>query len=226
MRHRSIAALFQYWTQLRGNRSAPKRSEVDPRSIASALGDVFLLDGDVETFAFRLAGSRIVEGLGRDLTGTSFYSIWADRALETGIRSLDLCAREGQPLLIGTKIHDPTPAHTSAQDAPVSSWANLRIPGQQPHSNRRRAFSHHGEMLLLPLEHHGEVGARVLGAFALFNPPTTRPDSPAELDITGMRTLGDLSRPTTPLGLVPASLADTVISRHGHLVLMRGMKEG
>lgn len=228
MRHRSLQALFTYWNALRGDALAPKRTAIDPRGIATALGDVFLLDGDVETFTFRLAGSRIVEALGRDLTSTSFYSVWSDRALETAIRSLDLVAREAEPILIGAKLHlevsasAPQTLHTPLQPA---GMAGFRASSGQVRE-RRQPFGDHGEMILLPLEHNGQIGGRILGAFALYHPPVLRRETATQLDITGTRMLGVQAKPSAPVGLLPAEIADTVVARRGHLVLMRGMKDG
>lgn len=213
---------------MRGDALAPKRTAIDPRGIAAALGDVFLLDGDVETFTFRLAGSRIVEALGRDLTATSFYSVWSDQALETAIRTLDVTAREAEPVLIGTRLHleKTTPPLTH----PFAGGQPSGLAGLSTHTGlvreRRQPFGDHGEMILLPLEHNGEIGGRILGAFALYHPPVLRRETSTQLDITGTRMLGVQAKPTAPVGLLPVELADTIVARRGHLVLMRGMKDG
>jgi hypothetical protein len=138
MRHRSIKAVYSYWNTLRGNRSAPSRTEVDPRGIAAELGDVFLLDGSASDFRFRLAGSRMVASLGRTLTGKRFDEIWFDTISNSVQRALSSPAEEGEPILIGIRAFEPgsarasSSAHASPQDSSQRiqpRWPNLRIAG-------------------------------------------------------------------------------------------------
>lgn len=222
MRHASIRALYAYWAQLSAGRLAPERREINPKAIARELGDLFILDGEVETFAFRLAGSRLVHSLGRDVTGTSFLSIFDHQALKTAHDMLVCTAREAEPVLIG--IRDAaTVMPRPAAPTPVEHFAQRRdTPSSTPPSERRRAFEGHGELLLLPLLHRGKIGDRLFGAMALFDPPALARDGAIELAITGTRVLGRNASPRTPLGLVRSDLADQVISRRGHLALLRG----
>ena len=49
-------ALFQYWNRLRGGRTAPLRTEIEPADIKAQLADAFILEKDARGEAvFRLA---------------------------------------------------------------------------------------------------------------------------------------------------------------------------
>ncbi len=229
MRHRSIKALYEYWTTLRGDRAAPARTEIDPRGIARELGDVFLLDGTVADFRFRLAGSRIVAALGQALTGARFERIWLERASDNARRALASAATEAEPILIGIRIFKPESGREPVRSPTLSprlppSWANFRDINGVAMPERRGDLVSAGEMLLLPLSQQNRIGTRILGALALFEPPLTPALTPQPLDISGTRILGRAARPNTGTGLLHGELAETVISRHGHLVLMRGLR--
>lgn len=223
MRHDSIRALYRTWITLAAGRVAPPRSEIDPKTITKELGDLFILDGDTENFAFRLAGSRLVHALGRDVTGTGYLSIFDTSSLSTANEMLDRAAQEGEPVLIG--LRDASKAPHQGAPIPTPMERLLRRTGAEaPPPDRRRPFEGHGEMILLPLTHRGRLGARLIGALALFEPPATPRDRPIEVSITGTRMLGRQSQPKAPLGLVPGSRAGEVLARHGHLAVLRGGK--
>lgn len=232
MRHRSIQALYAYWDTLRGDRPAPARTEIDPSGITRELGDVFLLDGPASDFRFRLAGSRMVATLGRTLTGVRFDEIWLEQAHEHARIALASAADEAEPILIGIRAFDtsgqPDTPRTSARAEPAPriqpSWLNFRKVENPARSERRGLLVGAGEMLLLPLRHQNRVGGRILGALALFEPQISPAAQPLPLDISGTRILGRTARPTVGTGLLPADLAETVIGRRGHLVLIRGMR--
>lgn len=226
MRHPSIKALYEYWNRLRGDRIAPARTEVSPRDIAAALGDVFLLDGPEEEFRFRLAGSRIVDTLGRKLTGVRFADIWLDRVRPATGLTLNVTTADAAPILMGIRACNAVP--DTAEAAPRSSvrplWANFRQPESTLLSERRTHSGSSGEMILLPLHHNNQSGGRILGAMALFTRPALPVTEPQRLDMTGTRVLGDAVKPATGLRLLPAAQAETVIGRYGHLVVLRGLK--
>jgi hypothetical protein len=227
MRHRSIQALYDYWNTVRGNRPAPARTEIDPRGVATALGDIFLLDGPAADFRFRLAGSRVVAAVGQTLTGRRFDEIWLETAREAARHALASPADEGEPILVGIRAFEPpdpydSPRLTDTKAASRLRWPNLRLPGSLPRIERRGVLVGAGEMILLPLTHQNRVGSRILGALALFDPPAMPATRPQGMDISGTRVLGRAARPQAGTGLLPSDIADSVISRHGHLVVIRG----
>ena len=80
MNQNGSITLFQYWNRLRDGRPAPKRSEVEPADIKALLADTFILERDTRGEAvFRLAGTRLCAGYGRELKGFSFPSLWRDK---------------------------------------------------------------------------------------------------------------------------------------------------
>lgn len=82
MKHRKTTELYEYWNQLRGEHMAPKRSALDPQSIATLLGDIFILErkSSVE-YTFRLAGTRLCSAFGRELRDVNLPELFsgADR---------------------------------------------------------------------------------------------------------------------------------------------------
>ncbi len=103
MRHDSIRALYRTWVILAAGRVAPARSEIDPKAITKELGDLFILDGDTENFVFRMAGSRLVHAIGRDVTGTGYLSIFDVPSMATANDMLDRTAHDGEPILVGLR---------------------------------------------------------------------------------------------------------------------------
>jgi len=77
MNQNGSITLFHYWNRLRDRRPAPRRSEVEPADIKTLLADTFILERDTRGEAvFRLAGTRLCAGYGRELKGFSFPSLW------------------------------------------------------------------------------------------------------------------------------------------------------
>ncbi|MBX3582657.1 MAG: PAS domain-containing protein [Rhizobiaceae bacterium] len=80
MKQDGSIALFQYWNRLRGQRAAPKRTEIEPADIKSLLADTFILERDMRGKAiFRLAGTRLCATYGGELRSLSFTSLWIKR---------------------------------------------------------------------------------------------------------------------------------------------------
>ena len=80
MNQNGSITLFHYWNRLRDRRPAPRRSEVEPADIKTLLADTFILERDTRGEAvFRLAGTRLCAGYGRELKGFSFPSLWREK---------------------------------------------------------------------------------------------------------------------------------------------------
>lgn len=75
-----LVRLHAYWNDRRGARFAPARADIDPADLAPLLPDLMLMDvvDGGRDFRFRLIGTRIVEGLGRDSTGRLFSDLYRD----------------------------------------------------------------------------------------------------------------------------------------------------
>jgi hypothetical protein len=73
-----INELVAYWERKRTGRFAPRRAEIDPTELGPHLPHVFMVDvlqGGAD-FRFRLIGTEIVKGLGRDSTGMRFSELY------------------------------------------------------------------------------------------------------------------------------------------------------
>lgn len=84
MRHSASKALYAYWNEVRGERLAPRRLEIQPARIAELLLDTFILErADKGAFRFRLAGTRAASRFETPLKANDFLSSWGegDRAL-------------------------------------------------------------------------------------------------------------------------------------------------
>jgi hypothetical protein len=69
--HRSLAQLYSYWLEKKGEQVAPPRGAIRPDEIVELLPDIAMVDvvGDPPRFRARLVGTRIVSAFGRDSTG-------------------------------------------------------------------------------------------------------------------------------------------------------------
>ncbi len=76
--HPKLQRMYQYWQALRPAPDLlPGRQHLDPLQIPDLLPGIWLLDIQREPFRlrYRLAGTRIVEAIGREVTG-----LWLDEA--------------------------------------------------------------------------------------------------------------------------------------------------
>ena len=134
--------LYAYWTRLRGARTAPERSEVDPGAIRGILADTFILDVEPALgYPMRIAGSRTSSLFLRELRGDPFLDLWRWQDKPELSEILASVSDEAAPILAGAS-------------AKLQGVAGLEF-----------------EVLLLPLRHHGDTHARILGCCA----PTANP---------------------------------------------------
>ena len=68
-RHRD---LYEYWSTVRGERSAPTRSDIDPLAMTRFLTFIGLIERRSDRHFWRLMGSAIVEHFGHDYTGQRY----------------------------------------------------------------------------------------------------------------------------------------------------------
>ena len=135
MKHQVTRDLFTYWDNLRGGRSAPERSDIDPAEIHQILGDTFILEYEhAESLKFRLAGTRLCGSFCRELKGRNFLDLWNKEDLSS-IR------------LLLTAV---------AEDEAVA------VIGFEGKTERGQTLNF--EATLLPLRHFGEPKTRILGA--------------------------------------------------------------
>jgi hypothetical protein len=65
-----LQALAAYWREKCAGRFAPRRADIDPLDLRAHMPYLFLVDVlPNDEFRYRLMGTAIVEGTGRDITG-------------------------------------------------------------------------------------------------------------------------------------------------------------
>jgi len=172
MKHPFTRRLFSYWNERRGTRSAPERSEIDPAAIPPLLADSFVLSFNPELdHPFRLAGTRLCSMFGRELKDAPFLGLW-DAGDQPRMRELVTIVAE----------------ETTGAVAACSGTTD---------DNERIDF----ELILLPLRHHGDRRARMLGMLAQYALP-----GPLGRHPVGTLALGTVRHldPTTEIHAAPA----------------------
>jgi hypothetical protein len=135
VKHPATKALHAYWDGLRGARSAPDRTDLDPGAIRELLGDVFLLELEGKGHHFvRLAGTRICTLLGRELKDRPFAEAFAAEDWRDLFALLDGVAATAVPVVAGIV-------------GETADGRTLEL-----------------ELLVLPLRHRGRTHTRLLGS--------------------------------------------------------------
>ena len=79
MKQRTSHILFNYWNDVRGDRLAPRRFDIEPSRISKILAETFILERvDSHTYVFRLAGTKICEQFGIEFRGRNFLDFAGD----------------------------------------------------------------------------------------------------------------------------------------------------
>lgn len=135
-------ALYSYWNDLRGERLAPKRFEIEPSCIAANLPDTFILERIApSTLRFRLAGTRICEAFGIDFRGVNLFQLFDAADVRILERHIALSASDGAVCVF------------------------------QIEAASAKGLSADFELLILPLTHTRDTIDRFLGALAPINKP-------------------------------------------------------
>lgn len=102
MRHENSRQLFLYWNILRGDRTAPERSEIEPSDIRSILGDTFILEvsTSLRTISYRLAGTRLCAAHGRELKGLGYLALWSEEDNFEIARAVNQVYSKNTPMLL------------------------------------------------------------------------------------------------------------------------------
>jgi hypothetical protein len=92
--------LFDYWLGAAGARAMPARSDLDPLKVPRLLPSIGLIDvrGGLDTACFRLAGTRLHEIYGQEITGKRASEVFAGESGEYWRRVHDHVVETGQPL--------------------------------------------------------------------------------------------------------------------------------
>jgi hypothetical protein len=142
MKQRTCQILYAYWNEVRGQRVAPHRFEIEPARIVSILPETFILERiDTTTYRFRLAGTRICEQFGVEFRGTNFLDLWTARDRHTLERQLSNITEHAAVGVLNFEVS--TADHRSVQF----------------------------EVVLLPLVHTATSVNRLLGAMSAVETP-------------------------------------------------------
>ena len=142
MKNLSTRLVYDYWNELRGDRTAPERGEIEPGALRHALADTFVLENEPIGPVFRLAGTRVCALFGGELRGRSFAALWPDVESQVEIGRL-----------VRT-VMDETAGAVAGLSAETNDGAPIYL-----------------ELLLLPLRYRGRTHARLLGALSPATPP-------------------------------------------------------
>ncbi len=143
MKQAASQTLYAYWNEVRGERLAPSRFEIDPSRIGGILADTFILERvDSETARFRLAGTRICEAFGVEFRGVNLLDVFSMEDRATLKRQIESTVRQGA---VGV--------------------FSLQATAGRGHDARF-------EMILLPLTHNSGAVDRLLGALAPLDEPS------------------------------------------------------
>lgn len=86
----AVREVEAYWEALRGTRSMPVRSEIDPRGIAGALEFAFLLERIAPgTGRIRLAGMHLTDLMGMEVRGMPLTALFQPSARQTVADALE-----------------------------------------------------------------------------------------------------------------------------------------
>lgn len=98
-----LVTVYDAWKQAAGARLAPRREEIAPAPIKSALSWIWMIDvvDEGRDFRFRIAGDRVIQFLGRRYAG-HLLSEFQDQPFFQRMRAiLELCVRRKQPFGAG-----------------------------------------------------------------------------------------------------------------------------
>ena len=142
MLHATTNALYAYWNEVRGERIAPRRFDIEPSQLGTMLSETFILEDDGTGPAiFRLAGTKVCDNFGREFRGTRFADLFA----------------EDTRAAIAAHLEEVR-IHGAVQVLEVTTG---------PDAKRAVSF----EILLLPLIHSGTKISRILGTIVAVDPP-------------------------------------------------------
>ena len=128
--------LFDYWVRSAGSRRMPARSDLDPFSVPKLLPYIGLIDvaGGVAHASFRLAGTRLHDVYGAEITGKRLDEVFSGPAAEYWRRIHGRVVERGLPL------HGVVRGPAAGRDHIVLFW--LRLPLSEDGSRVDRILCH------------------------------------------------------------------------------------
>ena len=149
-----LGRLFAYWRSKQRGQIAPARRDIDPAEIPRLLPWVWLVDvvDGGSDFRFRIGGEKLVEFLGRRMTGETTNALASSPFFSNIAQAFAQCVRERRPIL-----------------RPLARTA---------HEQRNYLET---EAVFLPLSENGADISQIFGGFAMTSPvgDTIGRDAPA-----------------------------------------------
>lgn len=106
MLHPGSRQLFRYWETLRAEKAYPRREDVDFAAIKAVMPDLVIIERDHlrKSFRYRLAGSRVCELFGLNLTGSDVFAAWDHFETDVIRRHLEIALTRFQPGVIRMRL--------------------------------------------------------------------------------------------------------------------------
>ncbi len=97
--HPSSRILFRFWESARGEMAAAKKQDLDLKKIAKILPNLCILERDLDkpAYKWRLAGTRICQIWGKELTGANVLEGWPEFEKQTMASGFDMVVAGLQP---------------------------------------------------------------------------------------------------------------------------------
>jgi hypothetical protein len=194
--HAGTRNLFRYWESIRGERSAPLRSEISLQPIRNLLPWIFICEPVPETSAhrLRLAGTGVCQLWGDNMTDKDLFAAWSKFERETMSKLLHSAAADQQPFVMRCRARTET-----------GLLANLEIMG-------------------LPVEADDTGEKQVLGLVVPFqDPELLRGHRLVSFDLVSIRIIW--SEPLPHNNNAPASASKTAKKLQPNLQLIRGGRD-
>jgi hypothetical protein len=196
MKHKTTKSLYSYWDVIRKNKPAPDRQDIDPMNIRASLADTFILEVEnVDTFTFRLAGTRLCSCFCRELKGRNFLDLWQGEHTEAIQTLLMAVHEEGAAAVIGIK------------------------------ATNHRMQSLQFELLFLPLTYKSSNFTRIMGSLAPMDTPYWLGVHPLiKCEVTTLRLIWPDEKPhfLKSAAHVTPEVFPTPAIRRGHLLVYEG----
>ncbi len=142
MQQHTSQVLYAYWNEVRGERLAPRRFDIEPAQLGAVLSETFILEcDDAKSASFRLAGTKVCDSFAREFRGTPFMELFLAEDRDRLAQSIEVVRGQGAVLVME---------------------AEARAPG---HASVRF------EIVLMPLVHTGTSISRLLGSVTAIDPP-------------------------------------------------------
>jgi hypothetical protein len=106
--HSSSRSLFRYWESIRGERSAPLRSDIHLQQIYPLLPWMFISEPapNGSGHRLRLAGTGLCELWGENMTGKDLFAVWKNFEQSTMNKLLNSAVADHHPFIMRCRVRN------------------------------------------------------------------------------------------------------------------------